>query len=118
MSGNSDILRLLGRCLSIDQSNEALQALRQELGTVHSDWRSFIALANRHQITPALWRSLCQKECANVLPGDVRWYLAEIFQRNARRNVLLRQQVCEAVEALNKSGIQPVVLKGAFHLFD
>ena len=116
--GRDDSLLLLGRCLGVNESSGALEALRQELGTAGRDWRSFVALANHHRITPALWLSLCRKGCENLLPGDLQRYLAEILQRNAQRNALLRQQACEAVAALNECGIQPIVLKGGLHLFE
>jgi hypothetical protein len=41
-----------------------------------------------------------------------------IFERNVQRNTLLRLQACEAVTALNRAGIQPVVLKGGLQLFE
>src|SRR5262245_14984638 len=118
MGGDKDGLLLLGRCLSIDKSSGAVEALRQELAADGRDWHPFVRLANRHKITPTLWLLLCQKGCERVLPGDLQRYLAEIFQRNGRRNALLRQQACEAIAALNRDGIQPIILKGGLHLFD
>ena len=117
MGGDKDGLLLLGRCLSIDASSGVVEALRQELAAAGRDWRPFIKLANRHKITPALWSSLCRKECERVLPEDLQRYLAEISQRNARRNALLRQQASEAIVALNRDSIQPIILKGGLHLF-
>jgi Uncharacterised nucleotidyltransferase len=119
MGGDNDRLRLLGRCLGIDNSSGAHEALRQDLAAVaSSEWYLFVKLANRDKITPALWQSLCEKACQHVLPEHLQDYLVEIYQRNARRNTLLRAQACEAVAALNSNGIQPIILKGGLHLFD
>jgi Uncharacterised nucleotidyltransferase len=118
MGGDIGDLLLLGRCLGVDESGGVLNALREELGVAGRDWRPLVALANRHQIVPALWLSLCRKRCQSVLPEDLQYYLAEILQRNARRNALLRQQACETVTALNGAGIQPIVLKGGLQLFE
>ena len=118
MGGEKSALLLLGRCLSLDGSQGAVRSLRQDLAAADRDWCPIVAVANRHQIAPALWLSLCRKECERALPSDLQRYLSEIFQRNARRNTLLRQQACEAVAALNRAGIQPIVLKGGLQLFD
>ena len=118
MGGNTDDLLLLGRCLGVDESNGALDSLREQLGTAGRDWRPFVALANRHQVVPALSLSLRRKRCEDVLPDDLQYYLAEVLQRNARRNALLRQQACEAVAALNETSVEPIVLKGGLHLFE
>lgn len=118
MRGDTDAMLLAGRCLGVDESAGALATLRHELGAPERDWCRFVALVNRHRVTPALWASLRRKECSDALPDDLQSYLAAILQRNARRNHLLRQQAYEAVAALNERDIRPVVLKGGLQLFE
>jgi hypothetical protein len=55
--------------------------------------------------------------CLQEIPGAVREYVALIHDRNAERNRRLRAQLIEAISALNAAAIEPVLLKGAIHLF-
>jgi hypothetical protein len=81
------------------------------------DWSAVIALANHTLLTPTLFSSLERAGRIDCLPHDVRHYLRFIYNCNYERNVRLRSQLCEAVEALNSLGIAPVLLKGAVPLF-
>ncbi len=47
------------------------------------------------------------------IPSDVRNYVFEISERNAVRNDRLSAQLAEAIEALNREQITPVVMKGS-----
>jgi putative nucleotidyltransferase-like protein len=82
-----------------------------------TDWLSVIALANRTLLTPALFSALAHSGEIDRLPYDVREYLGFIHDRNWERNVRLRAQLAEAVAALNRRGIVPLLLKGAVPLF-
>src|SRR2546423_2959302 len=82
-----------------------------------TDWQSVIALANRTLLTPALFSALVHSGEINRLPDDVREYLRFIHDRNGERNCRLRAQLTEAVTALNRHGIVPLLLKGAIPLF-
>ncbi|WP_342241272.1 nucleotidyltransferase family protein [Inquilinus sp. OTU3971] len=82
-----------------------------------ADWFSVIELANRCWMAPALFVAL--EGCGGLprLPADARDYLGFIHDRNRQRNLRLRSQLVEAVSALNRSGIQPILLKGAAIIF-
>ena len=82
-----------------------------------TDWQSVIALANRTLLTPALFSALAHSGEIDRLPDDVREYLGFIHDRNWERNLRLRAQLAEAVAALNRRGIAPLLLKGAVPLF-
>jgi hypothetical protein len=82
-----------------------------------ADWQPVIALANRTLLTPALFSALAHSGEIDRLPQDVREYLRFIHDRNWERNVRLRAQLAEAVTALNRHGIAPLLLKGAVLLF-
>lgn len=96
---------------------EALIAGLRGRAVSTTDWQSVIALANRTLLTPALFSALAHSGEINRLPDDVRDYLAFIHDRNWERNVRLRAQLAEAVAALNRRGIVPLLLKGAVPLF-
>jgi putative nucleotidyltransferase-like protein len=64
-----------------------------------------------------LFSALVHSGEINRLPDDVREYLGFIHDRNGERNCRLRAQLTEAVTALNRHGIVPLLLKGAIPLF-
>ncbi|RRH97760.1 hypothetical protein EH240_20550 [Mesorhizobium tamadayense] len=82
-----------------------------------TDWHAVIALANRTLLTPDLFSSLKRAGQIHRLPQDVREYLRFVHDCNRERNLRLRAQLLEAVAALNRHGIVPLLLKGAVPLF-
>ncbi|WP_026618212.1 hypothetical protein M728_000235 [Ensifer sp. WSM1721] len=74
------------------------------------DWDDIIALANESLTVSSL--ALATRNAQNV-PQDVREYLSLICERNAERNRRLLAQLTEAVDYLNRIGVEPVVMKGA-----
>jgi hypothetical protein len=75
------------------------------------DWFSLIGLANDTLTTPALMSFVSRFD--NEIPTDVSDYIREMFVRNQYRNQLLSNQLGEALMALNKVGVTPVLLKSA-----
>ena len=82
-----------------------------------TDWDAVVALANHTLLTPALHAALEAAERLDELPADVAGFLAFIGERNRERNVRLREQLAEAVAALNLVRIVPILLKGSVPLF-
>lgn len=101
-------------------TGSALEALLSGLRghpSASTDWSSVIALANHSLLTPALFSSLAQAGQIERLPHDVAEFLRFIHALNQERNLRLREQLAEAVAALNGAGIVPLLLKGAVLLF-
>jgi hypothetical protein len=73
-------------------------------------WRPVLDLANRGLVTARLAQAL---EGAPEVPDPVAAFLAEVLDRNRRRNQALCGQLAEAVGVLNAAGVEPVLLKGA-----
>jgi hypothetical protein len=76
-----------------------------------------IEVANRAWLGPALFVSFERTARLGNIPSSVRDYLELLHDRNLERNRRLRSQLIEVVGALNESGIEPVLLKGAITLF-
>lgn len=83
-----------------------------------ANWWTILATANKAWLAPDLFLSLQQAGQLASIPGPVRDYLAFIHAKNLERNARLRTQLLEAARILNDAGIEPVLLKGAIHLFD
>ncbi|MDX8520147.1 nucleotidyltransferase family protein [Mesorhizobium dulcispinae] len=96
---------------------EALVAGLRGSPSGRADWHAVIALANRTLLTPDLFSSLARAGQIHRLPQDVYEYLRFVHDCNRERNLRLRAQLLEAVAALNRRGIVPLLLKGAVPLF-
>ena len=82
-----------------------------------SRWLEVVDIANRGWLVPALYLALERNDCLSRIRDEVRDYLALIHDRNRERNRRLRAQLIDTLRALNATGVQPVLLKGAITLF-
>jgi len=82
-----------------------------------AEWPTVLEIANRGWLGPALYVALGRADRLDDIPAAVRDYLSFLHDRNRERNRRLREQLLEAVRALNAASIEPILLKGAIHLF-
>lgn len=82
-----------------------------------SEWTGVIETANRGWLGPALYVALQRAHRLDQVPAPVREYLKLLHDRNLERNGRLREQLVEAVAAMNGRGVRPILLKGAIDLF-
>jgi predicted nucleotidyltransferase len=75
------------------------------------DWMAILEAANKTLTTPLLIDLVEQPD--RSIPEDVKAFVREVYRRNALRNDRLRAQLEEAVAALNKRNVIPVLLKGS-----
>lgn len=104
-------MKIMGTTLSPSRFDALVSCLRGR-PPADADWVGVIGEANRYLVVPAVRAALAGWAGPEV-PQDVREYLDFIHGRNHERNLLLRAQAVEAVEALNRHGILPTLLKGA-----
>lgn len=108
-------LSLLGECLAVGDDAYASD-LPERLAADSVDWQGLSWLAGACLVTPSLAGALQRKGLFDRLPEEVQDYLHTIQSLNRERNQMLREQLIIITEALNRIGIQPVLLKGAITL--
>jgi hypothetical protein len=93
-----------------------VRALRDGIGRSAVAWESVIELASRHLVSPALYEGFVSKGLLPELPAEVRSYLEAVHELNRERNRRIAGQLHEIIAALNRAGIEPVLLKGVAYL--
>ncbi|MEI6334169.1 MAG: nucleotidyltransferase family protein [Methylococcaceae bacterium] len=107
-------LSLLGECLAVGDAYAP--DLPERLAAATVDWQGLSWLAGSCLVTPSLAGALQRKGLFDRLPEEVQDYLHTLQSLNRERNQTLREQLVIITEALNRIGIQPVLLKGAITL--
>lgn len=82
------------------------------------DWTTLLALAKRHRVAPAIWRSLHDRRATTSVPPPVQQALKNIHRLNERRNRIIRDQATGVASLLNADGIQPVLLKTVANILE
>jgi hypothetical protein len=111
-------LEAVDRCLSVSDSSDNVALTRQLICDSRLDWIEVVSWANKHLVAPALWTKLSQPAFCELLPQDVRNYLAFLHARNAARNERIRLQCLEIGSNLARAGLRVTLLKGVAWLFD
>ncbi len=75
------------------------------------DWEYLLDLAGRHGLLPLVYERL-RRLRGDLVPRDVMARLQGVYYANLRRIVRLQASLSEAVIALQREGIEPIVLKG------
>ena len=109
-------LYFITESLSSNTDEKVVSSLRAQIVADYISWEHVVELANNHLLSTALWAALRKNNLIGDLPEDLVRYLQGLYSLNSERNSQLREQLLEAVKALNAIGIEPVLLKGAAHL--
>ncbi len=83
-----------------------------------TQWSGIVATAERYRLTPALFEALRHADTLRVLDADLAERLRAEYAANVVTNATLARQLRECLGALNRHGIEPVVLKGALALIE
>jgi hypothetical protein len=78
-------------------------------------WEHIVEASSHHFVTPAL--AWCVRDRTDI-PSECRDYFAAALALNDERNQRLTKALVRIVAALNASGIEPTLLKGAARLVD
>jgi hypothetical protein len=113
MTGTASALAVLADCLHLSPD----RCQNRPSWPAAADWPAVIALANDHLLGPALHARLCGEPRFDLVPAEVRAYLALLHRLNRQRNRALRRQAEEIIAAFNQNGIEPTLLKGGITLF-
>jgi Uncharacterised nucleotidyltransferase len=111
-------LTAVDQYLSVSDSPDNVALVRQLVSESRLDWMEVISLGNKHLIAPALWTKLSQPPFCELLPQDVRDYLAFLHAQNGARNERIRMQCLEIGSKLARAGLRAALLKGVAWLFD
>ncbi len=112
------VYRLLGRLLGPDQTKGRRRpALDREIASGRVAWERIVEISSRHLVTPALLTVFQEKDLIELIPVDFHDYLTGLRQLNTQRNQAISDQIVEIGRALNEEGIEPILLKGAAHLY-
>lgn len=91
---------------------------REALAIAAADWEAVIGLASRQFVLAALAAVVRDLVPRDLLDLELREFLEAVHAANLERNRALRGQLLVAGGALNRVGIEPVLLKGAIRLVD
>jgi hypothetical protein len=101
---------LLCHCLGMGTDETRVARLEQ---LSPSDWDGVIQQANRHSVTPLLYRCLKTLGPGTIIPAGIMQRLQEIYLfDSARRNVRLYHQLSKVLKMLQNDGIPVIALKG------
>lgn len=79
-----------------------------------SEWEGLIDNAIKHGVAPFLWHRFQSSNFSSELPENIRKRFAKCYLQSAGRGVIIRNQLFEILELLNKNDIPVIVLKGAY----
>ncbi|MEN3974477.1 nucleotidyltransferase family protein [Emcibacter sp. SYSU 3D8] len=108
------------RCLSVDDSANAVAELRASLPRLDdaAGWAGLVQTADADMLAPALRLALARKGLDDAMPAQVRAQLHRRYTMNALLNERIREDALHVTALCERLGIAPVVLKGGAYLFE
>ena len=110
---------VIARILSAPLRGSAAAAdLGALLGSRAIDWERVVGHASAEFVLPACAAALKELDLIGALDQELAAFLEAVHAANLERNRELCAELAVAVDALNRAGIEPVLLKGAIRLVD
>ena len=110
--------KFICHCLAPFYNEEDLADIRSQLTQSRVPWEWVINIANDYFVTPGLWSGLKSKGLDTLLDNEPYQYLHTLHAMNLERNTHLRNQLIDAISALNSVGIKPLLFKGSGQLLE
>jgi hypothetical protein len=110
------IARALAERLQRHRASEGLRAAL--VFNLSAGWEDVAARATGEFVLPAFAAAVRDLGLIGSLAPELRAFLAMAHTANVKRNGGLRGQLAAVVGALNRAGVEPVLLKGAIRLAD
>lgn len=118
MTGILSSHRFLWRCLSPVRTPAAVAVLRGDMAAGGLAWDEVLRIADREMLSALLCSALAAKGLLDAVPEGIRGPLQRRLTINGVRNERIKRQASEIIAALNRTGIEPIILKGGLHLFE
>jgi hypothetical protein len=109
------VARVLRERLQGAVASEPLRAMVTARGVA---WERVVSVASAELVLPALAAALKDLGLIGSLDRELGAFLAAVHAANRERNGELRNELATAARALNRVGIEPVLLKGSLRLLD
>jgi hypothetical protein len=110
------VARVLAERLQRPEASEGLHAAL--VFNLSAGWEDVAARATNEFVLPAFAAAVRDLGLIGSLEPELRAFLAMAHAANVKRNDGVRGQLAAVVGALNRVGVEPVLLKGAIRLVD
>jgi hypothetical protein len=102
--------------LGLSRALRGERILRLPGGLPAASWEEIVELAVSLDVAPALWTAV--GDTGQLLPSAPAERLHDYYRANTLRNLRLRTELTEAIQALNRAGVTPLLFKGSLGLVD
>lgn len=102
--------------LSVDESPERHDRLRQTLQSGSVSWPDVVAIASRQWVSAAVSPALRRRSLRDDQSKEAIDYFEGMTTLNRQRNTILRAEAIELTRILNSLDVTPIFLKGAANL--
>ncbi|MGC2225306.1 MAG: nucleotidyltransferase family protein, partial [Methylocella sp.] len=84
-----------------------------DLPANEAEWQRVLHLSSSHLVAPMLRRAYQEHGLVSGLPADVVEFLDAVYTLNLESNLRYQYQLAQLIQALNDTGVRPLLLKGA-----
>lgn len=115
---NKELFYFMGKCLTLGDNKEHVQAVIQTIQQKKVDWSRFVSMGSNHLILPSLYLRFKAHGILSFLPVELSEHLKMVYELNYQRNITILEQIDRINSLLVPVKIIPVYLKGAGNLLD
>lgn len=116
MKYDDSITMNLAKCLTLQFQPKRKTDLEQLFSRPGFSWESWIKTASDQFVLPAIYLQMERAGLLSAMPPEWLEHLAELVEKNSKRNRRIMEEVQVISKRLIGKGIEPVFLKGTAHL--